>query len=141
MGLFQIVSVSSAVEVFTKEALVALLKDSRERNTKRGITGVLLYKDGNFLHAIEGEQAEVEALSAKIRTDPRHTGVIVLLRGPIAERQFQDYSMAFYDLNTPEVHALPGYNDFLNTPLTGKEFLGNPTRMQKLLLVFKKTMR
>ncbi|HTL52025.1 MAG TPA: BLUF domain-containing protein, partial [Planctomycetota bacterium] len=80
--MYQIVSVSSATKPLTPEELIALLKTSRERNTKRGITGILLYKDGNFMHVIEGEQTVVETLSAKIAKDPRHHTILSLLRGP-----------------------------------------------------------
>ena len=48
--------------------------------------------------------------------------------------------MGFRDLNSAEVRSLPGYSEFLNTPLTGKEFAADPSRAHKLLLTFKKSM-
>jgi hypothetical protein len=48
--------------------------------------------------------------------------------------------MGFRDLQSPEARAIPGYSEFLNTPLTAREFSEDPTRAQKLLLTFKKTM-
>jgi Sensors of blue-light using FAD len=139
--MFFTVYSSSAVKLFSQAELLDLLAQSRENNTSLGITGMLLYKDGNFMQVLEGEEETVQALVAKIARDPRHRGIITLLRGPLEERQFPDWSMGFRDLNSAEVLSMPGYNEFLNTPLTGEEFSADSTRCQKLLLMFKKNMR
>lgn len=139
--MFFIVYASSATKHFSRSELLALLTKARATNTKLGITGILLYKDGNFIQVLEGEETAVRALYAKIEKDVRHAGIIVLLQGNELERQFPDWSMGFRDLNDPNVLALPGFNEFLNTPLTGAEFSKDLTRCQRLLLVFKKNMR
>lgn len=138
--MFFTVYVSSATHLFTKSQLLELLTKSRENNTKLGLTGMLLYKDGNFMQILEGEEATVRALYAKVDRDPRHHGVITLLQGHVEERQFSDWSMGFHDLNSPEVMATPGYSEFLNTSLAGDEFIADPTRCYKLLRTFKKSM-
>ena len=138
--MFELVYVSTAVVPFTTADLLALLARSRENNEKAGLTGMLLYKDGNIMQALEGEEAAVIAVHAKIQQDPRHRGLITLLRGPIAERQFPEWSMGLRDLRSPEVRATLGFSPFLNTALTGQEFSADPTRCQKLLLSFKKAM-
>ena len=136
--MYFVVYVSSAVEPFSKQELVDLLAKSRENNAKLDLTGMLLYKDGNFMQVLEGQEDVVRGLVARIERDPRHRGLLMLLQGPIAERQFPDWSMGFRDLNSPDVRAVPGFSEFLNTPLTGAEFAGDRTRCQKLLLTFKK---
>ncbi|MEP7187723.1 MAG: BLUF domain-containing protein, partial [Roseiflexaceae bacterium] len=55
---------SVAVTPFTSAALQALLLTSRRNNMQLGITGMLLYKDGEFMQVLEGEQAAVQALYA-----------------------------------------------------------------------------
>jgi len=132
---------SSAVEEFTAEELRRLLHQTRQNNANYGITGMLLYKDGNILQVLEGAEPQVKALYSKICQDPRHFDHTVLLEGYTEERQFPDWSMGFRDLNSPEVQQTPGYSEFLNTPLTGAEFADHPTRCQRLLLTFKKNMR
>ena len=139
--MFFLVYVSSAVRPFLSSELVDLLAQSHAHNTETGITGMLLYKDGNFMQAIEGEEEAVRTLYAKIRRDPRHRGLLTLLQGPLAERQFPDWSMGFNDLNTAEALSTPGYSEFLNTPLTGAEFSSDPTRCQRLLMMFKRKMQ
>lgn len=44
---FYHVYVSSSVNLMSREELVKLLTISRENNARLGITGLLLYKDGN----------------------------------------------------------------------------------------------
>jgi hypothetical protein len=101
---------------------------------------MLLYKDGNVMQALEGEEGAVRNLYERIGRDPRHRGVQTLLQEPRERRQFPDWSMGFRDLGAGDVHATPGYNEFLNTPLTGREFSSDPSRCQRLLLTFKQSM-
>ena len=101
---------------------------------------MLLYKDGNFMQVLEGDEEAVRGLYARIAADPRHGGEITLQEGFAEGRQFPDWSMGFRDLDSPEARADPAYNEFLNAPLTGQEFSGQPSRAQKLLLTFKRTM-
>ena len=139
--LFRIVYVSTAAKLFNSAELRDMLKESHARNREAGITGMLLYKDGQFMQVLEGTLEAVTATFSRISRDPRHHGIMVLLKGAVQERRFPDWSMAFRDLNLPDHQEVPGYSEFLNTPLTGKEFADNPDRCEKLLLVFKKTIR
>lgn len=138
--MFYLVYVSSATRPFSGEDLRALLETCRKNNAGLGITGMLLYKDGNFMQVLEGDEEAVRGLYARIAADPRHGGEMILQQGFTEGRQFPDWSMGFRDLDSPEVRAEPGYSEFLNTPLTGQEFSGDPSRAQKLLLTFKRTM-
>ena len=138
--MFALLYVSSAAKPFTSDELADLMRAAREHNAVADITGMLLYKDGNFMQLLEGPQASVQALFAKIAADPRHTGAITLLRESIADRAFADWSMGFRDLRSPGIAGIPGYSEFLNTPLTGEEFSAQPRKAQKLLLMFKEKM-
>lgn len=138
--LYSLVYVSSAVTLFSSAELVALLEQSRANNIRLGVSGLLLYKDGNAMQLLEGERETVLALYDRIARDPRHRGLLRLLEGPTETRQFAEWSMAFHDLSAPEARAIPGYSEFLSTPLTGAEFSANPTRCQRLLTTFKRAM-
>jgi acylphosphatase len=138
--MFTLVYVSSVVPPLSPAQLADLLSITRQRNSEVGITGMLLYKDGNVMQVLEGEEAAVQKLYASIARDPRHRGLQTLLQGPQKERQFPEWSMGFRDLGAGDLHGTPGYNEFLNTPLTGQEFSADPTRCQRLLMSFKKNM-
>jgi len=136
-SLFQIVYTSTAAELFSRAELNELLKGSVQRNTRAGITGLLLYNDGTFMQTLEGEEAVVIALFAKINRDPRHHHVIPLIHEPIERRNFSNSAMAFRDLDAPELRNLPGYSEFLNTPLNGDLLAPDIPKCQRLLLLFK----
>jgi len=138
--MFFLVYASSAVTPFTRSELTDILAQSRASNAELNISGMLLYKDGNCMQVLEGEEAVVRTLYDKIGRDPRHRGLLTLLQGPLAERQFPGWSMGFRDLNASDVLAMPGYDEFLNTPLTDPRFSSDPTRCQKLLTTFKRSM-
>ena len=138
--MYSLVYVSSATKLWTKEELVELLRASRENNAPQGITGLLLYKDGNFMQMLEGDEQAVTALYERIELDPRHRGAIVLLKGQEDARQFPDWSMGFRDLKSPELRSQPGFSEFLNAPLTAREFEANPGRAKALLQMFKEKM-
>jgi hypothetical protein len=138
--LFFLVYVSSAVVPFSSAELADLLGRSRANNARLDVTGMLLYKDGNLMQVLEGEEATVRALYATIAGDPRHKGLLILMQGPLEARLFADWSMAFHDLDGAEARGLPGYSEFLNTPLTAAAFAADPSRAQKLLLGFKRRM-
>jgi Sensors of blue-light using FAD len=54
-AMFHIVYASSASEAFTGPELQVLLDQARQKNAKFAVTGMLLYKDGNFMQVLEGE--------------------------------------------------------------------------------------
>lgn len=116
-----------------------MLEFSRRHNATAGITGMLLYKDGNFIQALEGPEAEVRALYRRIHADTRHRGILELLDEPIATRRFEHWSMGFRHL-TDEVLGLAGFSDLMNQPLSPASFAANPALCQSLLLKFRENM-
>jgi hypothetical protein len=135
--LFHLIYVSSASRLFSKEELVALMKVSAEKNAQAGLTGLLLYKGGNIIQVIEGEEQAVRALFERIKNDSRHRGVIVLAQEAIQERSFPRWGMGFRDLNSTSLREFPEYDQFMNTPFTE---LATPSQSLKLLLMFKQKM-
>jgi hypothetical protein len=69
MALFQIVYSSTAAKSLGRAELMDLLNGSVGRNARAGITGLLLYKDGAFMQAIEGEEESGD--QAFLKNQPR----------------------------------------------------------------------
>ena len=136
--MFYLVYVSVAAEKASKDDLLEILARSRTNNAEAGITGMLLYKDGNYMQVLEGEEKAVRDLYARIRRDPRHLGIVTLVEGRRDNRCFGDWSMGFQDLSSPEARDVPGYSEFLNTPLTAEEFSSDPGQCERLLWAFKR---
>ena len=138
--MFHVVYVSSSTQTFAQSDLQTLLQKARDKNTQLDLTGMLLYKDGNFMQVLEGKEEVVTELVEIIKRDTRHKGVLELLRGTSEQRMFPNWSMGYRDLADKEVVKTLGYSNFMNTPLTGAEFSQDPNRCMKLLLLFKKNM-
>lgn len=135
--MYYLVYVSSARKPFTKPELVDLLTRARANNSRLGITGMLLYKDGNFIQILEGDRQEVENLYNIISQDPRHHDIIILDQGLSSERQFAEWSMGFRDLSDKDLHTLPGFSQFMNKPLSVATFRNNPSACHELLNLFR----
>lgn len=139
--MINLIYTSSAVELFREDELVELLKTSRDNNRRRGITGMLLYNDGNFLQVLEGPEESVRALYERIRQDPRHRNIIKLYEKPIDEPEFGQWEMAFRNVSgyTDEI---PGYSEFLNTIQTNASFNEkHGSAAYNILMMFKENIR
>jgi hypothetical protein len=96
--MYQIVYTSSASPDFSANDLAQLLPSARLRNRDVGVTGMLVFHDGIFLQALEGESRAVNETFARIDGDRRHRDLIVLHRGHGPEqRVFGDWPMSFAD--------------------------------------------
>ena len=98
--MLELLYASNATERVSEAVLDALLTECRRRNPQIDITGILLYQDGNFIQVLEGEQAAVMQLFAKIERDPRHHGMLVLSERDIEQRSFPGWSMGFRRLQS-----------------------------------------
>jgi hypothetical protein len=92
--------------------LDAIVAESIARNTKAGITGMLWSDGANFAQVIEGDYDEVGATMDRIRADPRHTDIEVVLDRAVVSRQFGNWAMRRADDNeasTPITTFLLGF--------------------------------
>jgi len=110
--MIEITYVSRATEPMPAEQLLALLQQCRKNNTARGVTGMLVYGNATFLQALEGEETILDGLVERIRKDPRHTDIQLLRRGPIANRQYSDWSMGFKRVSDTELKRVEGLRNF-----------------------------
>ncbi len=107
--MHHIVYLSSVAGQLDEQELKTILLKSRAKNTKRGITGMLLFCGDSIMQVLEGEQAEVTALYQQIEQDFRHTRVFKLSDGKISQRAFPDWSMGFTTTTPEEFERLVGY--------------------------------
>lgn len=139
--VYHLVYVSSATEIPTQEELVEWIEEIRSRNAFLGVTGLLLYSKGTYMQVLEGEEEVVERLYSRIQEDPRHRTPRVLLRERRPEPEFPNWSMAFRDLDSPELLATPGYSSYLNqgdaNPLAFADHPEAPSRVRALLDCFR----
>ena len=115
--LYRLLYVSTARHFLDDQELEALLDQARARNRTAGLTGMLIYAEGNFLQYVEGPRHEVEALVARLERDTRHHGIIRLIDGYIDRRIFSDWSMGYRSLGKGESHKVLGALDLARQPL------------------------
>jgi hypothetical protein len=85
-----------------------LVKFASGHNEAEGITGMLWSDSAFFAQALEGEHEAVEALMQRIRADPRHTDIEVVLDCAVSQRMFGTWAMARPD-GGPEGTAITSF--------------------------------
>lgn len=133
-SLVHLIYASTAARRMPEDQLRSILDHARIANEHAGLTGMLLHVDGHFFQVLEGEADAVDALYAKISADERHGRIVLIVREPIAERAFAEWSMGFAELTHAEASRLMGANDFF-TRRSCFEGL-TPSRATKLLDAF-----
>lgn len=134
--------VSSATKPMNTPALESLLSWSREKNTEKGLTGMLIYRystdanKGYFIQMLEGEEHEVRALYDKIKRDKRHHTVLPLGEGKIEERMFSEWAMGFKNVDDALFAGLPGHSRIGESTFDPATFQNSNTEALKLLKFF-----
>jgi hypothetical protein len=136
-SLFRIVYVSTSVPPFTEAGLVTLLARTRPTNEAADVTGMLLYKDGNWLQVLEGPTQAVRDMFRKIRADRRHQDVTPVIEEPITGRLFDQWSMGFRNLSARDFDTIPGFTDFMSRGYTRHGFKPDPSGCLDILRLFR----
>ena len=105
---------SVATVPFSDQDLDGLLDVSRTSNAARGLTGMLLYRDGRFMQVLEGPEDAVRSTLVRIAADPRHSGVWTLATETIEERAFPDWTMGYRTLTADSLDGAPGSAAYLS---------------------------
>jgi len=134
-SLIHLIYSSAATKHFEDEDLLAMLIHSRLKNEQHDITGILLYENGSFFQVLEGPPDAVDHLYTRISQDDRHTNTVIIIREPIAKRSFGDWTMGFAKIDSQELDAIIGLNDFFTNGLSFSQM--NSGRAKKLLLAFR----
>lgn len=111
-SLWHLVYASAATEGFQLTDLEEILRVARTNNARDDITGMLLFEGKSFLQVLEGERWKIDVLLEKIRDDRRHARTVLLLREPIEQRSFADWTMGYTRVALGELQDATGVNDF-----------------------------
>ena len=138
--LSHLIYASSATRLMKEQDLLAILTKSHENNARLDVTGMLLYRGGNFLQVLEGQEAVIDDLFKVIMQDPRHHQVTLLLKRPVPSRQFKEWEMGFTNIDMIDTSTLPGYTPYLNEPFNSQRFK-DVSFAYTFLNMFKEEMR
>ena len=104
--LIHVFYVSSSPSDLSEHDTVKFLNEARKANRQNDISGMMLYTGGCFLLLLEGEPARVDIACNMIFSDEREMRMI--LREPIAEREFPEWTMGFEAVEPLEAARLLG---------------------------------
>lgn len=105
----RIIYISSATKYLSSEEVESLMLKNREKNSINGITGVLLYADGDFFQVIEGPTIKLNKLFQNIQKDSRHRGILTMDNIEIKEKHFPNWSMGFYTSTYEKLSKINNY--------------------------------
>lgn len=123
--MYHLVYISQAQENMTLTTLVVLLMQARTLNERHDVTGALVYGDGQFMQVMEGEEAVVKGLYARVAQDARHYNVRTLAEGPLATRSFAQWSMAFGEVPAEEFEVLRRVAEYQTPAQMAGQLAGN----------------
>jgi hypothetical protein len=100
---------SKATNTLGSLHLFNMLSEARAKNATLGITGHLLYTEEVFVQCIEGPPESIASLWESLQRDERHHHIELLARGPIQERRFAEWDMAFSSYPSLNRFDMPGF--------------------------------
>jgi len=130
---YRLVYSSAATAEMERSDLTRMLEESRLRNVKRGITGVLLFADGVFLQVLEGARDDVEDLMASLRRDPRHRDIKVILEEEVETGAFPTWRMAYLSPRAEVVAAWAGLEGATSIESVLATLRSDPNRVPAVL--------
>ena len=103
--------ISDSLEHECLDKLKALYVKAKSNNLTHNITGVLIYKNQNFLQVLEGEDIKVDKNFNRIKSDSRHKNIFKVINTSIDERIFEDYNFGFTIIDNKR--GLNNLNEYL----------------------------
>ena len=111
--LRQYVYLSDAKFGLTGDDIEDILRSARTRNAEDGLTGLLIYCDGNFIQALEGAPDDIDEVMARITNDSRHENISTVSDVAISERTFASWDMAFVEASSHDIRQRSGIEGVL----------------------------
>ncbi len=134
MAEHELIYTSLAASPMDATALTELLLQSREKNLRLDITGLLIYGRREFMQLLEGEKSVIFSLYDTIVRDERHRQVELLWEGVIDGRSLRNWSMGFVNADQVDSESLPAYSRYLHDGVSSLHLTGNKSVGRDLLL-------
>lgn len=136
--MIHLIYISSATSWPSENDLKELLEQSRVRNLRQNITGMLVYDNATYMQVLEGSEKDVHDIYNSILKDPRNNGQFKLVEEEISQRDFPNWCMGFKGLESCLPEELPGFQDIFTGKLDKELVVKNPSKALALLMTFAK---
>ena len=90
-----------------KEEILELFEYCKVENESSGIKGILLYSEGNFFQALEGEKAVVIELFENIQKDRRHHSIVQIVGEDLNHSSIDGFKVGIIQEGEKVSHELP----------------------------------
>ena len=130
----ELIYTSRAYHEMTQEELEELLVQSREKNSRLNITGLLVYGNQEFVQLLEGNKDDIFDLFHRIKKDERNYNVVLRWNGIIENRSFNSWSMAFINSDKLDHTINQSYSRYLQDGISSLDLTGSESLGRKLLL-------
>ena len=97
--LVRLVYVSYASSAMSEKEVGDILEQSKANNSKKNISGVLMYSDRYFFQCLEGERKDVNKTYLRIAADTRHSRCMQIEYSQVDSRLFANWSMEYVAYN------------------------------------------
>lgn len=104
-----------------------IVKASKRFNSEAHITGIILYRQGQYFQVLEGPDRVLDTLMSKILIDTRHEDIWVFTDLPIVERDFSRWEVNIFDF----INKGPEFSQFVEN---NRQKLNSFTEQQKTRL-------
>jgi EAL domain-containing protein (putative c-di-GMP-specific phosphodiesterase class I) len=104
-SLYFLIYASRAAGPMSADALAAFRQRVIRANRSNGITGCLIHQEGQYLQMLEGREEAVQNLLEKIRLDPQHSDLKIVIQGPAKYRVFKEWGMVFNGFDAKQTAA------------------------------------
>lgn len=121
---------SKASKDLNRASVELIYATTQQNNTKKGITGILLYGMDTFFQVLEGEKDTILRLYETIKTDPRHHTIYEVMNRPAEDYIFSSYSSVFKVVNNSDEL------EDIRTYLAKHEYTSTTDKLKRLLKPF-----
>lgn len=140
MSLRQLIYVSTLADHAQTE-LPRILESAVRNNQSKGLTGMLLYAEGNIMQVLEGEKDTLHEIFQRIERDSRHHGIFILIDTEIDSRDFDSWSMGYHALTASELKEYPMAEQFFRFKESEIERRALPGTALTVLKTFAENLR
>jgi hypothetical protein len=113
--MLELVYKSKAVQNINHDEIIKILETAEKFNKSNGLTGCLIFHKGYFIQLLEGDENTLRTLYAKIGNDKRHFDIELLYEKNKSQRNFDDWGMAFVNLDEVENFSIKLFEDNIST--------------------------
>ncbi|MDH3702117.1 MAG: BLUF domain-containing protein [Alphaproteobacteria bacterium] len=97
MDLTRLIYYSEVTKQVDRNTLRDILASAHNNNARDQVTGILCYNSKYFIQALEGERVSVSRTFCRIVGNPLHRDPVIVTCGPVRQRAFGDWWMAYTD--------------------------------------------